>query len=435
MRRGITMNLSKAWMKIRDSFWFVPTLYSIASLLLVVVFHITDELILSNSNDKIPEIFIINEEIAREIYSSLVTAILTMTTISFSVIMVVLTTYSSQFSPRTLQDFMQNKVTHHILGVFCFGFIFALVNLVLMGKHDTIIGPILMIIISIVCLAFFIYFIHHAAKWLRVSSLISNIHSDSTKVIKDTFAQKEFGEHEFWNQVEIDQVRQQRKVRLLATEAGYIQKIEWKSLLEWAKEKDAVIELHEKIGDYMTKDLPLLTVYRLDESEEMKKINEFIVIGVERTDVEDIEFIIQKLVEIAVKAVSPSINDPDTAINCINRIGSMLSDLGKVYKEIQFLTDERSDLRIIKQVKRYEYYLYRSFYQILYYGKKDVSVCYSLIEVLYKIALANDGSIRRKLWAFHYYVMDAIDWDSLLEFDRNHLESIYQKFKSVYITK
>src|SRR5699024_11855333 len=103
-------------------------------------------------------------------YGSLVTAILTMTTISFSTIMVVLTTYSAQFSPRTLQDFMRSRVTHQVLGVDCFGFIFAVINLVLVDKQPLITGPILISAIEILYLYFFVYFLHYFDVW----SLVDN---------------------------------------------------------------------------------------------------------------------------------------------------------------------------------------------------------------------------------------------------------------------
>ncbi|MFD2045396.1 DUF2254 domain-containing protein [Ornithinibacillus salinisoli] len=426
------MDRTKVWMlRIRDSFWFTPTLYSIIALILVVVFHYLDEWLLADRKNQLPDILLISDDIARGLYTSLVTAILTMTTISFSVIMVVLTTYSSQFSPRTLQDFMQSKMTHHVLGVFCFGFIFALINLVLMGTHETIIGPILMVFISIVCLAFFIYFIHHAAKWLQVSSLIEFIHFDSSRVIKHRFDKKDFGEFPFWDEAEIKRIKKQSQYHLLADSAGYIQKIEWNALVKWAKDNDCVIELRQQIGAYVTKNLPILCIYSVYHSEDFNSVKKFIIIGNERTDLEDIEFNIQKLVEIAVKAVSPSINDPDTAIDCINRIGSVLTDLGNGFREIPFLTDNKNDLRLMKQPKSYEDYLYKSFYQILFYGKTDVSICYSLLEVLYKMALTSDKVMKRKIWAFHYYIIHTIDWDCLQDLDRQHLESIYRQLKEV----
>jgi uncharacterized membrane protein len=433
LRESLFLKQIKFWIKVRDSFWFTPSIYSIVAFIAVILTHLMDEWLLGDSQKQLPHILIIEEEITRGLYTSLVTAILTMTTISFSVIMVVLTTYSSQFSPRTLQDFMQSRMTHHILGFFSFGFIFALVNLVLMGQHDTTLGPFLMVLIAIICLAFFIYFIHHAAKRLQVSSLIQSIHYDCTQVIKNQFSKKEYGEHESWEASEVEKTKDRSSQYKLASNSGYIQKIDWMSLIKWAKMNDCVIYLQQQIGDYVTKDLPLLTVYSDKMLDGLDQTEECIVIGNGRTDLEDLEFNIQKLVEIAVKAVSPSVNDPDTAMNCINRIGSVLSELGKEFKKTRYLTDDQNKLRVIKKTTNYEDFLYKGFYQIVYYGKADISICYSLIEVLYKLAITcKDEKIRGKIWTFHYYIIDTIEWEKLHHMDRQHLNSIYEKLKRIF---
>ncbi|SET16650.1 Uncharacterized membrane protein [Oceanobacillus limi] len=422
----------KVWIKMRDSFWFVPTVYSVVSLVLVVLLHQVDEWLLRYQKEELPNLLIIDDNIARGLYTSLVTAILTMTTISFSVIMVVLTTYSSQFSQRTLQDFMQSRITHHILGVFCFGFIFALVNLIVLGAHDTVSGPVLMVIIAVVSLGFFIYFIHHASRWLQVSRLVDFIHVDSTRVIENLKQKKKYGEHEAWDDKEIEEIKTV-VYDVHATASGYIQKIDWLFLVNWAKKNGCIIEIPYHIGAYVTKHLPMLKIYQLKSQEQcegLDSIHECIIIGNERTDLEDIEFNIQKLVEIAIKAVSPSVNDPDTAISCINRIGSILGELGRDFKEVRYLTDENEQLRVIKQAHSYEEYLYKSFQQIIFYGREDVSVGYSILDVLYKITLIIENwTIIRKIWAFHYHIINVFDMESMNELDRKHMEAIYRKLR------
>lgn len=155
-----------------------------------------------------------------------------------------------------------------------------------------------------------------------------------------------------------------------------------------------------------------------------------LVVGQERTDIQDAEFMLQKLVEISLKAISPALNDPHTAINCINRIGTALADIGRRYKEVYYISDKEGFLRIMHTPKKFEDYLYKSFYQIMHYGKGDVSILYSLIEVLYNLALVSDPNIKQKIWDFHYYIIDGIDWNCLHELDRNHLGQIYDKFKA-----
>src|SRR5699024_8796217 len=107
------MNRSKAWLNIRDSFCFMPAVYSVIILLIVIIISVADLWIVSLIKDTFLEDFIVEKDTAIKLYSTLVTAILTMTTLSFSVIMVVLTTYATHFSPRILQNFMKSKFTQH----------------------------------------------------------------------------------------------------------------------------------------------------------------------------------------------------------------------------------------------------------------------------------------------------------------------------------
>src|SRR5699024_8371285 len=107
------MNRSKAWLTIRDSFWVMPAVYSVITLLIVIIISFAESWIVTLLKDTFLEDVIVEKDTARKLYSALVTAILTMTTFSFSVIMVVLTTYATQSSPRILQNFMKSNVPQH----------------------------------------------------------------------------------------------------------------------------------------------------------------------------------------------------------------------------------------------------------------------------------------------------------------------------------
>ncbi|MEN1968395.1 DUF2254 domain-containing protein [Lentibacillus sp. N15] len=426
------MKREKVWIAVRDSFWLIPTIYGLVSIISVIVVNEIDSWIIESFEGQLPQVFLTNGDVAKELYSALVSAILTMTTISFSVIMVVLTTYSTQFSPRTLQDFMRSAATHHILGMYCFGFVFALLHLILVGRGNMVVGPLAMGLVAMIILAFFVYFIHHSARWIQVNNLIAKIHMDGSKVITHAYRKPNFLEHADWDETEISRLYQTNKRVIRAEKSGYVQKVDWKSLVDWTSSHHCTVEMCVQIGDFILDGAPVMRVMGADEQEKIHILDSYFIIGNERTDLQDVEFSLQKLVEIALRAISPAINDPHTAINCINRIGALLSEASANYKEIYYLSDEHQHLRVIKQPKKYEDYLYKSFYQIRHYAKDDVSVLYSLIDVLYKVALVSDETIKRKIWRFHYYILDVIVWDALSELDQQYLQSIYQKFKASF---
>jgi uncharacterized membrane protein len=109
---------------LRSHFWFIPALYGTFSIIAAGISVYID----SHSNyDLFPDLLLVNLSLAQTLLSTITSSLLTMTTISFSTIMVVLTTYLSQFSPRTMQDFLTDVHTQRILGVFIGGFVYSLI--------------------------------------------------------------------------------------------------------------------------------------------------------------------------------------------------------------------------------------------------------------------------------------------------------------------
>ncbi|UOQ44380.1 DUF2254 domain-containing protein [Halobacillus salinarum] len=425
------MNKEKMWVHVRDSFWFLPAVYGLISLAAVSLVSVADFLLVPKFEKNIPSVFLTNKSVAQTLYGSLITSILTMTTISFSTIMVVLTTYTTQFSPRTLQDFMRSRFTQHVLGVYSFGFIFSLVNLLLLGKEQSkgLISPFLTVIISIICLAFFILFIHHSSQFVKVNNLIGQIRLSTSKIIKKTFEEKDYEESSVWDQEEVDHIRSANRRVIYAEQSGYVQGVQIKPLMAWAKENDVLLEADFFIGHYIQKGMPIFYYIQNNESDEFSPeyCLQFLLIGNERTDIQDIEFSIQKLVEIAVKSISPSINDPHTAVNCINRIGSLLAELGQQFIPIRYYADHNQDLRLILEPKPYREYLYKSFYQIRIYGRHDLSVMNGVLEALYKIAVVDGAEVRKDVWRFGEYMIKAVDVEELEELDYEYFHQQAKK--------
>lgn len=420
------MNKSKVWFTIRDSFWFVPAIYSIIAIFLVLLTHQTDVWLAAELKGDVLKEVLTSRDTAKQLYATLVTAILTMTTLSFSVIMVVLTTYASQFSPRVLQNFMENRFTQHVLGIYSSAFIFALLLLFLVDASGNIISPFVMVIIAIITLAAFIYFTHHSARFLQINSLIETLKDEGTKVI-DLLYRKKHTYHKYssWDKSNILKLKEKEKTIIQAKESGYVQNIHWDDIIRWAHKHDWLIELHVQPGSFVPATLPIMTIW---SSKEVKgNVHSLLVIGQERSDVQDFDFAIQKIEEIALRAISPSTNDPHTAMNCINRMGVLLIELGEFYEETPYLTDEKNHLRLIHQPMSFDDYLYKSFYQLRYYGQDDVSIIYNIIDTLYKIALVSKPEIKQKIWQFHFYITDVVEWDTLSDLDRTHLQKAYDR--------
>lgn len=128
----------------------------------------------------------------------------------------------------------------------------------------------------------------------------------------------------------------------------------------------------------------------------------------ERTEVQDIEFGLQKLVENALRAISPAIKDPHSAINAINRIGTLLFEVANREPLSSYLYDREGYWRVKILEFDFEHYLYKAFYQIRYYAKDDVSVTTAIIYVLKLLASQSSGSLKKHWLNLHSLFMMAL---------------------------
>src|SRR5574342_638842 len=145
----------KIVLRIRESIWLLPGIYSIFAFLLALLVIYIDHNELAEGI--VPSFLMTSIDLAQTILGSISAALLTMTTITFSTIMVVLTTYSSQFSPRTLNNFVEDPVTMRVLGIFMGGFVYSTLSLLFMSEswyENNVISATVGVLLAFICLAF-----------------------------------------------------------------------------------------------------------------------------------------------------------------------------------------------------------------------------------------------------------------------------------------
>jgi uncharacterized membrane protein len=423
-------NTNKLLNTIITKFWFLPVIYSVLAFFLAIL-----SIWLENNNTVervkayVPNVLLTDVFVTQTILGSFATAILTMTTITFSSIMVVLTTYSSQFSPRTLQDFISDRVTQRVLGVFVGGFLYSAFMLLFLkglSPSELFVAPTLAVVIAVICISFFIFFIQHVATWIQVNNLIHTITTRAIKTINDTYLGSFVNRGEgnsTSDKWEIEELIQFNEKFILSDDSGYLQTINLKALIKQTNKDDIIIQLQRQIGEYIVKQTPILVYWAKDNKKvDHKKYLELLKLGSERVTTQDVEFGIQKLVEIALRAISPAINDPHTAINCINRLGTILATLAKTPFPDRHYFDTNKNLRVILEIRDFPEYLYKTFYQIRHFGKQDISVMAALVTALQFIAESNnDHDINDLVWEFSKYIISTIDVNQLHELDRNYI--------------
>lgn len=420
--------INKWIFKLKSQIWFIPALYGIISFLLSLLVISIDTFLSEEVKTYIPRVLLTDFDLAQTILSSLAAATITMMTVSFSTIMVVLSTYSSQYSPRTLQDFLNKKTTLRVLGIFIGTFIYLVINLLFLKENvenSLVLSAFIGVIISIFSVASFIFFIHHVATYIQVNKLIYNISQESIDLIKKLDARvtnDDKVKDDPDNIIEKTNI----EVQVPAPKTGYIQLINTSSLVRISKELNISIKMEKKIGEFVLKGNHILTIYTDKALDNTDSIINQVSIGRDRSMIQDIEFGIQKIVDVALKALSPGINDPNTAIHCIKRLGLILSYISLSEIRTTYYHDVDDVLRLTMKYADFDELLYLSYYQIRYYSDGDASVLNSIIEALC-ILVESNTKISDKIWNFARYLIEGFNDIELENLDKKYVNNRIEK--------
>ncbi|BCB03136.1 DUF2254 domain-containing protein [Bacillus sp. KH172YL63] len=410
--------------KASKSFWFVPFVYSLIALLLSLLTFFFDWWLSQHDYPIFPKVLFSNFNLSMTIISTIASSIMTMTTITFSTIMVVLTTFLSQYSPRTLQNFINDKPTQRVLAIFVAGVVYCITLLVLLqdeSGQQLYISSAFAGLVAVICLFVFVYFVHHVSNWVKVSNLIHNITIKTNHKIDDSYLFRRnvisteppnFSQSYFENT---------EPHYVCSKKAGYLQQIDIEGMSRKAEKENVIIRMVKKPGEYLLDETPVMTIWTLEGDISGEDYLEFLVIGPDKEPIEDIELGIRKLVEIALRAISPAINDPNTAKNCIEEIGIILSKLAKHKLPSSYLTDKENNVRIILEQPTFVDYLYNSFYQLRHYGKQDISIIIEILRSLRMIGENNQEETKNIVWTFKNYILEGIDYESLQNLDMQYI--------------
>lgn len=416
----------------RTKIYYIPVLYSIYAIFISAFVLILERYYQPYLMGVLPNIFFTPFDITTTILSTIAGSLLSIVTISFSIIMVVLTTYSTQFSPRTLQDFLKSKITLKVLGIFIGGFIYSIVTLLFLKSNEqtVFLSAAVGVLIVIFCIIYFVIFINHVSQSIQVNLLIDTL---TTEILELVDSVKEFNENHENVRNEppdnLEQIFKKNQVSIYSNRVGFIRDINDLKLSQFADEHNIVINAEKMIGDYVTNNTKVFTIYYelkemdIDEIKEdtFTKCLDFILVGKERNKSKDIEFGLQKLSEVALRAISPGINDPNTAIFCIKQAGMVLDRIAKSNIENTYYYNDENELTLIFEDISFDYLLYKTFYQLRYYSMRDVSVAASILEALIIIAEGNEKEIKDVTWEFGNYIVNGFDEEILEDLDKKYI--------------
>lgn len=373
------------------TFWFVPVLIIGLSVILSIGLVSLDSYLV------IPEegwfrFFLVNStDSARSILSTISGAMIGVAGTVFSVTLVVLTLASSQFGPRLIKNFMYVRLNQIVLGSYIANYLYCLLVLnAIKDDGDYIFIPSISILVAILAaivnIILLIIFIHKIAISIQADKVIADISDFISNQVKTLFPEK-MGE-EIANDDVVDASAvisaYQKRTSIASPKAGYLQYIDSEALMEAVIKHDVLLELYHRSGSYLVEGLEIGALYSNEhwEKDKLKKILTHFVIGKTKTFQQDLEFSIHQMVEIAARALSPGVNDPYTAIACIDNLTATMSYLAQAKFPSKYRYDEEEKLRIIADTLDFEGVLDAAFNQIRQFSGGSTAVIIRLMEAL-----------------------------------------------------
>lgn len=390
---GMKTKLNNLRDKVVASYWFVPAILGTGAVAAASAALRLDR----GSTGVSPQsrfgwIGVNTAEGARELVSTIASSTITVAGVIFSITILALSFASSQYGPRLLRNFMRDRLSQFVLGAFISTYLYCLLVLRTIGPgatpaqlpHVAIAGA---LVLGVASMALLIFYIHHVARTLQISSLVDAVGRDMIALIREF---ERLAHRPRPASPASPGTLQTSFSQVVESDAhGYVQALANEDLLETALAMQGRVQLHVAPGDYVSSGLPLATL-QTGSSEHADgltaRVRQAIVIGTQRTNEQDIEFPIDQLAEIAVRALSPGFNDPFTAILCINRLGASIDLLARFRWPASSVCDERGCDRVLLLPLTMLRLLRRAFSQILHYGGSNPAIVRQVMKMLSQAA-------------------------------------------------
>jgi uncharacterized membrane protein len=325
---------------------------------------------------------------------------ITVAALTFSLTMVALSQASSQLGPRLLTTFMRDTANQVVLGTFVATFIYCLLVLRTVRAEPPFVPYISVTVaigLAVTGLGVLIYFIHHVAVGIQADKVIAAVARDLDDAIDALFPEMlgdEPGPDER-PRAEAAALPERQARPVVARESGYVRAIDGDGLLDLATGQDLVVRLLHRPGHFVMRGSRLALVWpapRVDEPTG-DRIRRVFLLGDQRTFEQDLEFAVTQLVEIALRALSPGINDPFTAIRCVDWLGAVLRRLAERRMPSPFRYDRDGTLRVITEAVAFGGVVDAALDQIRQAAGTNVAVALRLLET---ITVVLEGVRRRE---------------------------------------
>jgi uncharacterized membrane protein len=340
-------------------------------------------------------------QVAQIILAAIAGSMMTVVSIVFAILLMTLTLASMQFSPRIIVSFARDRVTQQTLGIFLGTFSYCVAALPAARSVPVPFAPVLTVmgamLLALACVVWLLFFIHHISQAISVNNIVDKIATETDAVIDEIMPEPR---RPSLMPPAGPPGPSEREGAVLSAVSGYVRFVDLNRLVYLAKSYSVTVRIVRRVGQFVPAGVPLLMVSkgeRLSPDLGVELRGAF-DIGPTRTLQQDIEFGILQIVDIALRAISPAVNDPSTAINCVDQLSRILIHFASREEPVSLHYDPPGLLRVSIPWPGFDRVVDTAFDQIRLYSQTDVAVSLRMLRALGDIATAvSDPAAKQRL--------------------------------------
>jgi uncharacterized membrane protein len=396
--------LRQLWLETRYSFWFLPALHVLAAVVLALVLVEADGWLPPDTFERWPRLFGSGAEGARGLLTTVASSMITVAGVVFSITLVALSLASSQYTSRVLRNFLSDRFTQSVLGAFVGIFAYCLVVLrTIRGGNEGPFVPSVAVLVGLllgfVGIGVLIYFIHHISTSIQASHILAAATGETLRAVDVLFpegvgeegtagAPEAVAAGGAWHPV-------------AAVRTGYIQSLDTTGLLAFASQRRTVVRMERRVGQFVIEGEPLAAVLDVAPSEDDRlRLRGLYAVGRQRTVEQDAAFGVRQIVDVALKALSPGVNDTTTAVMCIDHLTAILARLSERRIESSHRSQD-GELRLLTRGPTYADLVSEAFDQIRENAGGNVAVLAGLLGALVRLGGRTRSPRRRAVLLEH----------------------------------
>lgn len=366
-----------------------------------------------------PDGMLTSVNLSKEILKLLAGSLFSVATFTFATMLTVISLYSSNFSPRAVENFLLNRTSMETLGTFMGGFIYCLSSLFFMRSSENehlVLSATVALLYAFACVILFTKFVYNVSNFVQLEKLVNKLYLEAVKVFDNKIAV--FQDSPKCDHLPNFSFLQQYTLR--AENSAYIEYIDFKQLVQLCEEHQGVLVLYIRIGDFVSERQPIGIFYtnrKVAEDEQLQnRVNRTFTYETEQSAMFDPNFAKKKLTEVALRAVSPGINDPNTAIHIMHYKALLEAKMAAIPGKYAIMGNPAEGTEGGDANTEYVgccFYSYNYFFkdiqegywQLLHYMKEDISGVAAIFDSLMAIAYAAEKDKLRfvKEYSQHVY--------------------------------